>query len=720
MYPESMFLTLTLLLATATASPDRIVHAAKLWGEVRYYHPWLFTRDIDWDAAFIRALPRIEGEKDERVGLQALLDELHDPGTAMIADFPPSPKKASTWTWGKNEVLSVKLGQAAGPTELRLELDRLKPEVARAKALVLDARGQPPARAGVEDASDELDELLTSLAPRALRLPALRVVIHSGYSSQLGGGSGGYTSGFLSTIPAEIPAGKPGPKRIALVVDANSPLPLAALALRDAGVARIFAEGPIDDRLVVHPRVLELAPGLSAQIRTGELEVPLAADVTAARDRGVKAALDWIGSAAAPRPRASAPQPRPHPGVGRLDKTYPEMQEPGRAYRLLALVRFWNVIERFYPYKRLLDGPWDSVLRDFIPRFEKAEGADAYARVVLEMAAQIQDSHVGVRGSASVRAITGEAGVGLRVQLLDGVPVVVEIRNPEAAARGVRLGDVIEGIDGEPLLDRTARFEKYAAASLPLGRKSRAISFALAGAKGSTAALKLSDGGPGSRTVQLVRGDYPQPALPSFRLLAGNVGYADLTRLTRAEVDAMFEKLGLTRALVLDMRGYPKGTAWSIAPRLNVKKATRAAWFERNYLSGSLEEGADNAIFRFQQEIPEQGKPDQPLYRGRVIMLIDEFAISQSEHSGLFFEAATDVTYVGSPTAGANGDVTFLSLPGGLYVSFTGHDVRHADGRQLQRIGLQPQVSVRPTAAGIRAGRDEVLERALELLGEPR
>jgi C-terminal processing protease CtpA/Prc len=59
-------------------------------------------------------------------------------------------------------------------------------------------------------------------------------------------------------------------------------------------------------------------------------------------------------------------------------------------------------------------------------------------------------------------------------------------------------------------------------------------------------------------------------------------------------------------------------------------------------------------------------------------------------------------------------------LPGGLYVSFTGHDVRHADGRQLQRIGLQPQVSVRPTAAGIRAGRDEVLERALELLGEPR
>ncbi len=70
----------------------------------------------------------------------------------------------------------------------------------------------------------------------------------------------------------------------------------------------------------------------------------------------------------------------------------------------------------------------------------------------------------------------------------------------------------------------------------------------------------------------------------------------------------------------------------------------------------------------------------------------------------------------GSQTAGANGDVTNLSLPGGLFVSFRGHDVRHADGRQLQRVGLRPDVEVRPTLEGIRAGRDEVLERALAFL----
>jgi C-terminal processing protease CtpA/Prc len=97
-------------------------------------------------------------------------------------------------------------------------------------------------------------------------------------------------------------------------------------------------------------------------------------------------------------------------------------------------------------------------------------------------------------------------------------------------------------------------------------------------------------------------------------------------------------------------------------------------------------------------------------------MLIDERAISQSEHSGLFFEAAADTVFIGTPSAGANGDVTRLTLPGGIAVGFTGHDVRHADGRQLQRVGLQPQIRVAPTLAGIRAGKDEVLDRAIEFL----
>jgi C-terminal processing protease CtpA/Prc len=113
----------------------------------------------------------------------------------------------------------------------------------------------------------------------------------------------------------------------------------------------------------------------------------------------------------------------------------------------------------------------------------------------------------------------------------------------------------------------------------------------------------------------------------------------------------------------------------------------------------------------FLQRIP---RTDKWRYHGLTVMLIDERTISQAEHTGLFFEAADGTKFVGSPTQGANGDVTNLSLPGGIYVNFSGQAVWHADGRQLQRLGLQPDVEAHPTLAGIRAGKDEVLDKALE------
>jgi C-terminal processing protease CtpA/Prc len=107
---------------------------------------------------------------------------------------------------------------------------------------------------------------------------------------------------------------------------------------------------------------------------------------------------------------------------------------------------------------------------------------------------------------------------------------------------------------------------------------------------------------------------------------------------------------------------------------------------------------------------------DKARYLRPTVMLIDERTQSQAEHTGLFLEAANGTKFIGSPTAGANGDGTVILLPGGLRMWFSGNSVRHADGRQLQRLGLVPDVLVRPTIAGVRAGRDEVLEGAVRYL----
>ena len=97
-------------------------------------------------------------------------------------------------------------------------------------------------------------------------------------------------------------------------------------------------------------------------------------------------------------------------------------------------------------------------------------------------------------------------------------------------------------------------------------------------------------------------------------------------------------------------------------------------------------------------------------------MLIDERTISQAEHTALFVEAAAPVTFIGSRSSGTDGDVTSTYLPGNIRVRFTGQEVRRSDGRQLQRVGIEPDIAVAPTLLGLRAGRDEVLERALAFI----
>jgi C-terminal processing protease CtpA/Prc len=237
------------------------------------------------------------------------------------------------------------------------------------------------------------------------------------------------------------------------------------------------------------------------------------------------------------------------------------------------------------------------------------------------------------------------------------------------------------------------------------------LSHAVRGPRDSVAELVVRGGDATTRIVKIARTRIPTVVREEkiWRVLDGNIGYVDLTRLTVGQVDEMFVAMNGTTAIIFDMRGHPNGTGWSIAPRLNTNHAIAGAIFRRPELTAS-EEFETRTSFSFEQALP---RTDQAIYKGRTVMLIDERTMSEAEWTGLLFEAANGTQFIGSNSAGAVGDKAILVLPGGIYASFTGHDVRHADGRDVQGVGLVPVVRVQPTIAGIRQGRDEVLERAV-------
>jgi C-terminal processing protease CtpA/Prc len=379
------------------------------------------------------------------------------------------------------------------------------------------------------------------------------------------------------------------------------------------------------------------------------------------------------------------------------------------------------VIDAFFPYKDLMDRPWADALPEFLADMERVQDAEGYSRTLARMAARLQDNHVAIEGTPFLDGLRGQAGPPVLFRMVEKAVLVDRILDAEKA-QGLHRWDEVLEVDGEPVAAWMARVEPFVPFANAWTRDRNLVRLLGRGADGTTVRVKVKAPEGSIREVLLSRSErfqrtFPQTLHPgdTVQILPGGVGYADLGRLLPSEVDAFFTKIMGTEALILDMRGYPHGTAWSIAPRLNVRKASVGATFFPTTISAADPE-SDSSTLYSEAKFPD---PDgKPLYKGKVVMLIDATTQSQAEYTGQLIEAACGVTFIGSPSAGSNGDVTNLRLPGGITVSFTGQGVRNADGRQLQRVGLQPRILVRPTIQGLREGRDEVMDRALRFLKE--
>src|SRR5262249_37261711 len=107
-------------------------------------------------------------------------------------------------------------------------------------------------------------------------------------------------------------------------------------------------------------------------------------------------------------------------------------------------------------------------------------------------------------------------------------------------------------------------------------------------------------------------------------------------------------------------------------------------------------------------------EPDAPSRSARVAFITDGRAISAAETFMGIVEAYRIAEIVGEPTAGTNGNVNSIALPGGFSIMFTGMKVLKHDGSQHHGVGIRPTVETHRTIAGIAAGKDEMLDAALD------
>ena len=97
-------------------------------------------------------------------------------------------------------------------------------------------------------------------------------------------------------------------------------------------------------------------------------------------------------------------------------------------------------------------------------------------------------------------------------------------------------------------------------------------------------------------------------------------------------------------------------------------------------------------------------------------VLVNEITQSSSEFQAMVYKSLPNSTIIGSTTAGADGNLSTINLPGYIVTSMSGLGVYFPDGRETQRVGILPDIFVRPTIKGVANNRDEVLDKAIQFL----
>lgn len=379
------------------------------------------------------------------------------------------------------------------------------------------------------------------------------------------------------------------------------------------------------------------------------------------------------------------------------------------ALHLAGVVIAWNVFQHFYPYFDVISTDWDAELSRRLEGALNATDAWEQYENLRRLAAALEDGHAYVFNDGLE---VGLAGLPWGVEWIEDEIVVTA-----SEIGGVLPGDVVEAIDGTPVKDLLAR-EMSLTSGTESWRRWKSLGRLGLGPEGSRVVLTLrrgmTQGRGGSEIGILASRDRVGTGLRQHDYhridkLPGGFFYVDLSRAGMDEIEEQIEALAKAPGIVFDLRGYPNDNHDVL--RYLIDEPVRSAhWNVPRVLYPDQEELTWDTSGRWYLE------PREPRLEKRPVFLMDGRAISYAESVMGIVEAYDLGDIVGQPTAGANGNVNPFDLPGGYRMGWTGMKVIKHDGTQHHLVGILPTVPWERTIRGVRAGRDEVLEKALEIL----
>jgi C-terminal processing protease CtpA/Prc len=381
--------------------------------------------------------------------------------------------------------------------------------------------------------------------------------------------------------------------------------------------------------------------------------------------------------------------------------------------RLLTFFYYWNIINYFHADRDLMDQDWDSTLYQFIPLFQKIQTDVDFHVLLYHLATFMNDSH-GFTYSQLIYDYFGLYFPYLKVRYIENQTVVTKVG---AGITDISPGDIIKKIDGIDIAYYRDSLYDYALGSNESSRQLDLHNFFLRGPINSSIDLELENSAGATFASSVIRNAYSNNYFTwsytdtnaVWKITTCGYGYVDMGKFTTNQIPSMYAALKNTPAIIFDLRNYPNGTLWGLIPYFYSSPQTWALltdpdltfpgwyyWYDNQYDAGT-----------FSNMNP---------YKGKVIILCNAETLSQAEYTVMGLQQHTNSFTIGSQTSGADGNISYIELPGGLTTVWTSLGIYYPDTTTAQRVGVRIDSVVIPTIEDIRLGRDIELMTAFDCL----
>lgn len=390
-----------------------------------------------------------------------------------------------------------------------------------------------------------------------------------------------------------------------------------------------------------------------------------------------------------------------------------------REGRMIVFDDAWETVRDRYYDPAFHGVDWQAQHAKFRPLAAGAQSTAEFYAVLRRMLGSLHDAHT--RAFAPHERFDWQhphfISVRFSVREVGGQPVVLAVeRGSDAERAGLRAGDAITSVDGEPALEVfTRRLGEHTGASTLAAARFRAMATLFDGARDSLVRVGWIDAGGKEKFATLRREWLRREAVLRVRRVAGGYGVVELEAFTQAIaldfVRTLAGRLRGVRGLVIDLRNNGGGEAESMVEIASafLPAGRNLGRFTDRTGRVRVEPQTRTAMLMAADSITRIDAP--------VVILISEKTSSAAEIFVAAMKDARRATTLGMPTCGCVLAIRRRhTLPDGGELDVSEMDYRTASGARLEGTGIVPDEKIPLDIKNLRAGRDRALEQAIQFL----